>query len=92
MLTLVRKPVQLRSSSSDCLFVTKVNTSIGTMAFAVGVPTLWNMLPSSDKSKNIAKFRCHLKTHFQPCLFTTAPWRINQSDENWICLLTPEMD
>ena len=39
--------------------------------FAVGVPTLWNMLHSSVKSvENIAKFRHHLKTYLQPCLST----------------------
>ncbi|WP_240991771.1 hypothetical protein, partial [endosymbiont of Tevnia jerichonana] len=32
--------------------------------FAVGAPTLWNMLPSSVKSvENIIKFRRHLKTY-----------------------------
>ena len=37
---------------------------MGTRAFAVGAPTLWNMLPSSVKSvENIAKFRRHLKTY-----------------------------
>ena len=30
----------------------------------------------------------HFKTPLQPCLSTIAPWRINQSDDNWICLLT----
>ena len=63
LLTPVRKPVQLQSSSSDLLFVSKVNIKIGTRAFAVGVPTLWNMLPSSAKSVgNIAKFCHHSKT------------------------------
>ena len=47
LLTPVRKPVQLRPSSSDLLFIPKVNTSIGTSVFAGG--TLWNMLPSSVK-------------------------------------------
>ena len=63
-LTPIRKPIQLRSSTSDLLFVPKVNTNMGTRAFAVGAPTLWNMLPSSVKSvENIAKFRRHLKTY-----------------------------
>ena len=54
----------LQSSTSDLLFVPKVNTNMGTRAFAVGAPTLWNMLPSSVKSvENIAKFRRHLKTY-----------------------------
>ena len=64
LLTPVRKPVQLRTSGSDLLFVPKVNTSIGTRVFAVGAPTLWNMLPSSVKSvENIAKCCRHLKTY-----------------------------
>ena len=73
-----RKPVQLRSSSSDLPFITKVNTNIGTRLVAVGAPTLWNMLPSSVNSvENIAKFRHHLKmTPLQPYLSTIAPWRI----------------
>ena len=64
LLTPISKPIQLRSSTSDLLFVPKVNTNMGTRAFAVGAPTLWNMLPSSVKSvENIAKFRRHLKTY-----------------------------
>ena len=67
LLTPIRKPIPysiLRSSTSDLLFVPKVNTNMGTRAFAVGAPTLWNMLPSSVKSfENIAKFRRHLKTY-----------------------------
>ena len=64
LLTPIRKPIQLRSSTSDLLLVPKVNTNMGTRAFAVGAPTLWNMLPSSVKSvENIAKFRRHLKTY-----------------------------
>ena len=58
------RQLQLRSSSSDLLSVPKVNTSIGTTAFAVGVPILWNRLPSSVKSvENIAKFRRYLKMY-----------------------------
>ena len=63
LLTPIRKHIQLRSSTSDLLFVPKVNTNMGTRAFAVGAPTLWNMFPSSVKSENIAKFRRHLKTY-----------------------------
>ena len=64
LLTPVRKPVQLQSFSSD-LVVLKVNTSIGTRAFVVGAPTLWNMFPFNVKSvKNIVKFRRHLNTYY----------------------------
>ena len=38
--TPVRKHAQIRSSSSDLFVVPKVNTNIGTSAFAVGAPTL----------------------------------------------------
>ena len=44
--------------------MSKVNTNIGTRAFAVGEPTLWEMLPFSFESvQNIAKFRHYLKTY-----------------------------
>ena len=63
LLTPVRKPLQLRSSSSDLRFVPKVNASIGSKGFAVYAPTLWKTLPSSVKlAENIAKFRRHLET------------------------------
>ena len=56
MLTPVRTPVQLRSSSSNLFFVPKVNASIGAKAFAMGAPTL-EYFPSGVKSvENIAKF------------------------------------
>ena len=62
LLTLVSKPVQLQSSSSDLLCVLKVSTNIGTRAFAV-VTTLWNMLPCNVKSvKRIARFEHSLTT------------------------------
>jgi len=54
----------------------------------VGAPTLWNMLPSSVKSvENIAKFRRHLKTYLCNFFLSTIA-SINQSDDNWICLMT----
>ena len=54
LFTPVRKLVQLRLSSSDLLFVRTVNTSIGARILAVGVLTLFNMLPFGVKSiKNI---------------------------------------
>ena len=60
-----------------------------TMAFVVNAPTLWNMFPSSVKLvANIAQFRRHLKKKpLQLCLSTIATSSINQSDDNWICLL-----
>ena len=48
------------------------------------------MPPSSVRSvENIAKFHRHLKNiSVQSGLSTIAPWRINQSDDNLICLPT----
>ena len=44
--------------------IPKASNSIRTMAFAVGAPTIWNILPSSVKSvENTATFRRHLKTY-----------------------------
>ena len=64
LLTHVRKPFQLRSSSSNLLFDPEVNTPNRTSAFAVGAPSLWSTLPSSIKSvENIAKCRRHLMTY-----------------------------
>ena len=63
LLTPLRKPVLLRSSNSDLLFVHKVNTSIWNRVVAVGAPTLSNIPPSSIKSvENSITFRRHLKT------------------------------
>ena len=45
--------MQFRSSSSGLALVPKVNTNIGTRAFAVGAHTLWNMLHFSDKSTEL---------------------------------------
>ena len=53
----------------------------------MGGPSLWAMLPSRVISvDNIAKFCRHLKTYIYNVAFTTL--RINQSDNNWVCLLT----
>ena len=74
LLTPVRKPVQLQSSSSDLVFVPKVSTNIGTGAFLVAVLTLWNMLPSSDSSvKNITRFRRHLNMHLYNLAYPPYP-------------------
>ena len=37
-----RQPRQLQSSNSNLLFVPSVKTNIGTRAFSVAAPTLWN--------------------------------------------------
>ncbi|KAK2182808.1 hypothetical protein NP493_335g03056 [Ridgeia piscesae] len=85
LLNPVRKPVELRSFSLDLRFIPKVNTSIGSRAFAVGASTLCNMLPSIvlNKLKILLKILPSFKDiPLQPCLSTLAPWRINQSDDN----------
>ena len=57
LLTPARQPRQLRSSNSNLLFVFSVKTNVGTIAFSVAAPTLWNSLPVSVKSVgNIATF------------------------------------
>ena len=86
LLTPIRKHVQLRSSSSDLLFVHKVKTNIMLRAFAVGAPTLWDMFPSSVISvENISKFRHYLNIHLQPWLSTVAGF-ISESFFSTVCL------
>ena len=67
-LTPAKQPRQLRSSNSNLLFVPNVKTNVGTRAFSVAAPTLWNSLPVSVKSVgNITTFCCKVKTHlFKP--------------------------
>ena len=61
LLTLTRQPRQLQSSNFNPLFF---QTNVGTRAFSVAAPTLWNSLPVSVKSVgNITTFCCKLKTH-----------------------------
>ena len=63
LLTLPRQPRQLRSSNSYLLFIASVKTNVGTRAFSVAAPTLWNSVPVSVKSVgNITTFRRKLKT------------------------------
>ena len=64
LLTPARQLRQLRSSNSNLLFVPSVKTHVGTRAFSVAAPTLWNSLPVSVKSVgNIGTFNRKLKTH-----------------------------
>ena len=64
LLTLARQPRQLESYNSNLLFVPSVKTNLGTRAFSVAAPTLWNSLPVSVKSVgNITTFCRKLKTH-----------------------------
>ena len=64
MLTPARNSRQLRSTSSNPLYIPWVKTKAGTRAFSVAAPTVWNSLPASVKSEgNIVSFRRRLKTH-----------------------------
>ncbi|KAK2171264.1 hypothetical protein NP493_1083g00017 [Ridgeia piscesae] len=60
-----RNSRQLRSASSNPLYIRRVKTNAGTRAFSVAAPTVWISLPVSVKSEgNIVSFRRRLKTHF----------------------------
>ena len=64
MLTPARNSTQLRSTSSNPLYIPRVKTNAGTRAFSVAAPTVWNSLPASVKSEgNIVSFRRRLKTY-----------------------------
>ncbi|KAK2180026.1 hypothetical protein NP493_461g01003 [Ridgeia piscesae] len=51
MLTPARKSRELRSTSSNPLYIPRVKTKAGTRAFSVAAPTLWNSLPVGVKSE-----------------------------------------
>ena len=62
-LSLAPKPRELRSSGFRLFFVPRIKTHVGTRAFSVAVPTLWNSLPEYVKSSNsTVSSRHHLKT------------------------------
>ena len=62
MLTPPRNSGQLRSTTSNPLYIPRVKTKAGTRAFSVAAPTVWNSLPASVKSEgNIVSFRRRLK-------------------------------
>ena len=64
MLTPTRNSRQVRSTSSNPLYIPRVKTKAGTRAFSVAAPTVWNSLPASVKSEgNIASFRRRPKTY-----------------------------
>ena len=55
---------QLRSANARTLFVPRIKTKIGSRAFSVAGPTLWNSLPVPVRnSKTILSFRRSLKSH-----------------------------
>ena len=62
MLTPARNSRELRSTSTNPLYIPRVKTKAGTRAFSVAAPALWNSLPVSVKSEgNIVSFRRRLK-------------------------------
>ena len=64
MLTPARNSRELRSTSSNPLYIPRVKMKAGTRVFSVAAPTLWNSLPVSVKSEgNIVSFRRRLKTY-----------------------------
>ena len=73
MLTPARNSRQLRSSSSNPLYIPRVKTKAGTRAFSVAAPTVWNSLPASVTLEgDIVSFCRRLKIY----LFYAAypPW------------------
>ena len=64
MLTTARNSKQLRSTSSNPLYMPRVKTKAGTRAFSVAAPTVWNSLSARVTSDgNIVSFRRRLKTY-----------------------------
>ena len=57
MLTPARNSRQLRSTTSNPLYIPRVKTNAGTRAFSVAAPTVWNSLPARVKSEgNIVSY------------------------------------
>jgi len=64
ILTPARNSRQLRSTSSNSLYIPRVKTKAGTRALSVAAPTVWNSLLASVKSEgNIISFRRRLNTY-----------------------------
>ena len=56
MLTPARDSRQLRSTSSNRLYIPQVKTNDGTRTFSVAAPTVWNSLSASVKSEGNNSF------------------------------------
>ena len=55
----------LRSGEQMQLVIPRTNTRIGTRAFSVAAPTIWNSLPLNVRDvATLGTFQLHLKTHF----------------------------
>ena len=72
MLQQSRKVRTLRSSDLDQLNVPRVRTKVGSRAFSVVAPRLWNELPLDIRSAETQiSFRKELKTYFFGQTFPT---------------------
>ena len=57
-------PRQLGSSTSQQLSIPRTKLNLGTRAFSVAAPIIWNELPTTLKScESLASFRKNLKTY-----------------------------
>ena len=75
MLQPSRKLRTLRSSDLDQLNVPRVRTAVGSRAFSVAAPRLWNELPLEIRSaKTQISFWKKLKTYFFVRLFRLKAW------------------
>ena len=54
----------LRSNSKNTLKVPFCKTKIGTRAFTVAAPEVWNPIPEHIKAENMENFKKKLKTHY----------------------------
>ena len=62
---LLRPHEPVRSSSSLLLSVPRCNLELGSSAFRISAPTIWNSLPVNIRdSPSLPTFRRHLKTHY----------------------------
>ena len=58
LLTPARQPRKLRSSNCNLLCIPSVKTNVGTRAFSVAAPTVWNSLPVSVNSSLVYQSNC----------------------------------
>ena len=72
--TPARNSKQLRSTSSNPLYIPRVKTKAGNRAFSVAAAMVWNSLPASVKSQgNIISFRRTLKTYLFNAAYPPKP-------------------
>ena len=71
MLTPARNSRQLRSTSSNPLYIPQVKMKAGTRAFSVAALTVWNSLPASVSCSNLLEF---FTVHSNMCKITRWIW------------------